>query len=191
MIYKKYVNIAWRGGLLTWFPVVSVFVIILYVLCTCQSLPEFRENWINVSSPLASTPLVIESIGALVERDALKLLLCVCLPAWLSIEQWVKATAVKLAALKSEYYTNELELHLNRNVTHNLARVISWSWGKNFSAVSIPLFSLFKLLKCLIEYGCWNHFSFYVKCTVRGLKWICFLCVNNAEAAHHPILCLI
>lgn len=48
-------------------------------------------------------------------------MLGVSLPAWLNIEQWMKASAEELAALESEHYPNELELHLyfRGNVTHN------------------------------------------------------------------------
>lgn len=73
---------------------------------------------------LPTTPLVIGSIGALGDRKVLKLwgwMLGVSLPAWLNIEQWMKASAEELAALESEHYPNELELHLyfRGNVTHN------------------------------------------------------------------------
>lgn len=86
---------------------VSVYVIILYKLHTLSISISAQKELNKCELPPTSTPLVIESIGTVADRDTLKLcnwivFVFVCLPPWLRIDQWVKATAVEFAALKSE-----------------------------------------------------------------------------------------
>lgn len=73
---------------------VSVYVIIsnkLYIL-SISIRAQIELNKIEL--PPASTPHVPESIGALVDRDLEQRYVWVCVFASMSIEQYVKATAV-------------------------------------------------------------------------------------------------